>query len=380
MSKRTTVEATAIVVGTIIGAGVLGIPFVVARSGFVTGMVALVVLTAVVATMHLMLAEVAARTTGTHQLTGYAERYMGKGGKIVMMFGMILSLYGALTAYLIGISQTATEFVGFGRELWWGVAFFGVAGAAVFVGLSLVKRFEMALTFLILVVVLALAVVSGPHIDPAALTHYASSKLFLPYGVILFALLGTVAIPEAARVLHRDPKELKRAVFWGTVIPAIIYALFAFTVVGVTGGDTTEIATIGLGERLGQTATIFGSLFALFAMGTSFLTISLALLDMYHYDYKLTHVTSWLLTLAPPLIAFLLSLTSFAETLGVVGGIAGSVEGLLVIALFMKARKQGDRTPAFTVSVPNAWLACVGAVFLGGLVWTIWKILNLGVY
>ena len=379
MSKRTTLEAVAVVMGTIIGAGVLGIPFVVARAGFLTGLVTLAILTAVVVTMHLMLAEVAARTKGTHQLTGYAERYLGKKGKALMAFGMILSLYGALTAYLIGLSQSFTELIGFGKELWWGLAFFGVAGAAVFVGLSLVKRFEMALTFLILVVVLALGIASSPHIDPQALTHYASSKLFLPYGVILFALLGTVAIPEAARVLHREPEKLKRAVLWGTVIPAIVYAIFALIVVGVTGSDTTEIATIGLGLRLGQAATIFGSLFAIVAMSTSFLTIGLALLDMYHYDYGLTHVTSWLLTLTPPLIAFLFSLTSFATTLGLVGGIAGSVEGLLIVALFVKARKEGDRTPAFTVRVPTAWLWCVGAVFFGGLVWTIWKIFESGV-
>jgi len=49
------VEAISILVGTIIGAGILGIPYVVAQAGFLTGMVVLVVLSVAVILINLLL-------------------------------------------------------------------------------------------------------------------------------------------------------------------------------------------------------------------------------------------------------------------------------------------------------------------------------------
>ena len=71
-------EAVATLIGTMVGAGVLGIPYVFARAGFVTGLIDLIILGTAIVFIYLYLGEVVLRTKGNHQLTGYAEKYLGK--------------------------------------------------------------------------------------------------------------------------------------------------------------------------------------------------------------------------------------------------------------------------------------------------------------
>ena len=65
-------SAVAILFGTVVGAGVFGIPFVMAKSGFLTGILAIVIIGAIVLTTNLCLGEVVLRTPGKHQLTSYS--------------------------------------------------------------------------------------------------------------------------------------------------------------------------------------------------------------------------------------------------------------------------------------------------------------------
>ena len=94
--------ASSILIGTMIGAGLLAIPYIISQAGFWIGMLDLVIIAIILTTIHLYLGEITLRTKGFHQLTGYAERYIGKTGKKIMFIAMILGVYGALVAYLIG--------------------------------------------------------------------------------------------------------------------------------------------------------------------------------------------------------------------------------------------------------------------------------------
>ena len=70
-------EAISTFVWTIIGAGILGIPYVVAQAGLWTGIVVIVALGLVSMILYLYLGEITLRTKGFHQLTGYSEKYLG---------------------------------------------------------------------------------------------------------------------------------------------------------------------------------------------------------------------------------------------------------------------------------------------------------------
>ena len=66
--------------------------------------------------------------------------------------------------------------------------------------------------------------------------------------------------------------------------------MFAIVILGVTGGNTTELGTIGLGNQLGSFIFVLGNSFALFAMFTSFLVIALAFKETLYYDFKVDKV------------------------------------------------------------------------------------------
>jgi len=367
-------EAIAVLVGTVIGAGVLGIPYVVAKSGFLTGAIMIALLGLAIMTTNLCLGEVVLRTDGNHQLTGYAEKYLGKTGKKLMTFTMIFGIYGALIAYLIGEGEALSAIFG-ASPLHFSLMFFTFMAFVIFVGLKMIKKLELMLSFIVLTIVLLISAFAVNKIQLVNLMTFDIKNIFIPYGVILFAFLGAAAVPEMKEVLTRDRKKLKRAIIVGSLIPFFAYLIFALVVVGATGLNTTQIATIGLGNLIGDYMVVFGNLFAIFAMGTSFLTLGLALKGMYSYDYKLSHNKAWLLTCFVPLGLFLLGIKSFIGTIGITGSIAGGIEGILIISMFWKAKKLGKRKPEYSSDGSKLIGTLLITVFALGILYTIFNLL-----
>lgn len=367
-------EAIAVLVGTVIGAGVLGIPYVVAKAGFITGAIMIAVIGLAILMTNLCLGEVILRTPGNHQLTGYAEKYLGKTGKKLMTFTMIFGIYGALIAYIIGEGEALSAIFG-APPIYFSLMFFAFMAFVIFVGLKMIKRLELVLSFIVLSIVLIISAFSFNRIDIANLMTFNIRNVFIPYGVILFAFLGAAAVPEMKEVLVKQRKKLKKAIIIGSIIPFVAYLIFALVVVGATGLNTTQIATIGLGNLIGDYMIIFGNLFAIFAMGTSFLTLGLALKEMYDYDYNLSKTKAWLLTCFVPLGLFLAGIKSFIATIGVTGSIAGGIEGILIITMFWKAKKLGKRKPEYTLNKTKIVGTLLITVFVLGIIYTIYNLL-----
>src|SRR3989344_4641818 len=212
-------SAVAILFGTVVGAGVFGIPFVMAKSGFLTGILAIVIIGAIVLTTNLCLGEVVLRTPGKHQLTGYAEIYLGKIGKFIMFFAMIFGIYGALIAYTIGISQSLNAVFG-GGILFWGALFYVAASFIIFKGLKTIAVSELLLICIKSLTLLIIVVFSVVHSDFSVdkLLIFDLSKVLVPYGVILFAFLGSIAIPEMKDVLVQQKNNFKKAILIGSIL------------------------------------------------------------------------------------------------------------------------------------------------------------------
>ena len=74
---RKFLHAVAVLIGTMVGVGIYGIPFAFAKAGFWVGMVWLVGLAGIVCLFNLMFAELTLSTQGTHQVAGYANIWLG---------------------------------------------------------------------------------------------------------------------------------------------------------------------------------------------------------------------------------------------------------------------------------------------------------------
>jgi len=364
-------QAVAMLVGTTIGAGVLGIPYVVAQAGVLIGAADIIIIGAAIILLNLYLGEIVLRTKGKHQLTGYAQKYLGINGKRIMALASVFLIYGAMTAYIIGVGEAlASIFPGVSAFVF-SLLFFAAGSAIVYLGLKAVAESEFLLTSVVIIILGLITVLAlfSDQFTTANVTFIDLSKIALPYGVILFAFLGAVAIPEMSEELASRKKLLKKAIIIGGVIPIIGYAVFAAAVVGITGVETSQIATIKLGEVFGQKMIVFANLFAVFAMSTSFLALGLALKEMYNYDYNINKRLAWLAACVVPITVFVIGIKEFIPLIGLVGAVAGGVMGIMIVLMHSRAKKLGKRKPEFSIGNNRVLSALLILMFVGGIIY-----------
>jgi len=281
------------------------------------------------------------------------EKYLGNKGKWVMYGALFFSLYGALFAYIQGAGIVLVSFLGLRQELGTYI-FFMVLSLVLALQFKNFEKFQEIFTSLKVIIVVIISVVALFFIHPQHLTTIHWSHFFLPYGVILFAFVGASCIPEIEMELKNNKKLLKKAIIVGSIMPIILYIIFTFVVMSVVGlgefellGPNQRIATVALSMYSLPWLGILANILAVLAMFTSFLTISLALIEMYHYDFGISRNIAIFLTLLLPLLAVLFNLTTFILILGVTGAITGGIDGILIILMSWKAKLLGDRKPEY---------------------------------
>ncbi len=366
-------------VGTAVGAGIFALPYTFAKAGTVVGLGYLVALGAILTLVNLAYGEVVSGTEGNHQYTAYVERYLGKKWKRVALLSMCLSFYGALSAYTVEVSTLLESLLGEWVALTrvqFGLIYFVLVSSALFIGLRAVTAVDKILMIAMLGLIATFVIIGIPHVQLANLEIAHSEALFLPYGVVLFALTAASAVPDMKRVLHDQTHRLKKAILYGSLIPVIVYVVFTLVAVGITGQATTESSILGLGEILGPTALVLGAIFGCITMTTAFLVLGLALREMYQFDMKLHPSVSWLLVVVPPLLTLLLNWLSFVEILGISGAIVGGVDGILIMHMHRKFRLAQHQPSAFTVSQSLVIHALAYLVFAGGIAYETWIVLQ----
>lgn len=359
------IPAIATLVGTVIGAGFLGIPYVVAKSGFIVGIFYILIIALFMLIFKLYLGEVTLRTKGNHQLTGYAEKYLGKKGKILMSFTIIFGIYSALLAYLIAEGQSLSYiFLGnFKYSLIFSLLFWLVLSYLTFIGLKALKKYEKISMFIILLLFIIILFKYSGKINAENLSYINKENLFLPFGVILFSFLGFSAIPEVRRILITKEKLMKEVIIVGITIPLIVYLLFTFIIVGVFGTGVNEIATLTLGR--------FFSLLGVFTMFTAYFVISIAIRDMFRFDLNLGRFKGWILSIIIPLILFLIvfffKIESFITILGISGIVSGGVTGILILFMNYKAKREGNRKPEYQIKINKLIIFLLSLILILGV-------------
>ena len=371
--KLVMVEAIATITGTTIGAGFLGIPYVVARSGFAVGLLHLILLAAMIIFTNLCLSETMLRTKGIHQIPGYVKIYLGKSAKIIAIFAVIFGIYAALIAYFIGEGQVLSYIFTDSTQysLIFSFLFFVVFAVIVFSGIKALEKSETVVMFIVIAIMVVIAFVFLPSTKAENLTYVSKNPIdwFFPYGVILFSFLSFSALPEVRQEVIGNEKVLKKAVIVGTLIPLILYTLFTAAILGFAGKATPEIATIALGK--------IPSLLAVFTMFTASIALGNAIKDMFHFDLKLKKIYAFLLATVLPFVIHValtkFNLSSFVEMLDIGGAVSGGLTGILIVLTLLKARKTKikiySRKPEFTLRLPNLVYFLLLLIYVLGMIY-----------
>lgn len=363
-------KAMSTLVGTIIGVGAFAIPFVFLRGGITLGIVFLIVVGAVITMIHLMYGEIALRTKKRHRLSGYAKKYLP--GKIWIWVGVItvVSLSGALLAYLIIGGKFLSILLGSSlgeNQTIYVLIFFLFGSSVIFREKRIFADAEELFTAILIIIMFFIFIIGIPYFSFSNL-NFATidiSKSFLVYGIVFFALSGFSTVPELKEIFaeteHREDK-LKKAIIWGSLLPIVFYIVFAIMVIGISGGNTSEEAISGLG--LGNGALILGAIMGLLATITSFWALGLTLKKIFWYDYGINKNVAWAIACLMPLIMYFLGFTNFISVIATIGGVLGAIEGTIMIAVYLRAKKLGERKPEYSLNIPKPVFYIIPVTFL----------------
>lgn len=367
-------SAISMLVGTVVGAGMFGIPYVVSKVGFLIGMLYLIVLGVLVTVITLAYGEVIVRTKERFQMSGYAKKYLGIWGERVVAFSLIFGIYGALLAYTIGIGNFLHILLGRyfgGTPFIYSLVFYIISCVFLFLGLGLIERAENLLVFLLCAIVGLIFLMGVKEINFSNFTGFNLAYLFLPYGVILFAYEGSSIVPGMVDVLVKNKKKLKWAIIWGMLISFLVYALFVFIIVGITGNETSEEAIVGVGKILGHKIIIVGAILGILTISTSFFSLGLTLRDVYEEDLGMKKILAWFLVCLVPLVIFVLGARSFISVLEIVGTVTGGLQGIAILMMLKRAKEKCSCKPVYSLRIPRFLTYILYLIFGGGIIYQI---------
>ncbi|PJA38109.1 hypothetical protein CO180_04300, partial [candidate division WWE3 bacterium CG_4_9_14_3_um_filter_41_6] len=324
-------------------------PYVTAYVGYPFGFLWLVVAGLVMVAINYAYTDVVMFTGSKTplQLVGYGKVYFGKVGQTVGSLIILIGQWGAMLAYIIGIGS----FLGILFETSEYAALFSVITIIVVMfatwkNITYMSAIENILLLGMIAVIGLIAVAAFPFIKPqnlhAMLPLPTIKNFFLPYGIVLGAMSGYAVIPEVVRTARRymlTQRQLYLSVVVGTLVPFFVYVVFQYVVVGVSGNQTSIEAISGLVPYLDNGIIKLGALLGVFAMLSSFFTLSYVIKDTFEQDYHVTNIRAHLLSFAPPVLLFLVGVRSFLLALELVGVWLGTTSVIFILLLYRKATK-----------------------------------------
>lgn len=340
MKNREFLSAVAVLMSIIIGAGIFGLPYAGAQSGFLIAAIFLFISTAVMIIIHLFYGEIIYRTKEGFQLPGYVGHYLGKRAKNFIGIFAIIGFYGSVLVYVIiggnFLHVILSPFLNV--SLFFShIIFFIVSSIIVYFGLKLISGLNLLMNSLLIFIIFLFFFAGFSHIDFNNLKTIDMGSSFMIYGCALYALLGIAAIPEVRRVFaNNNKRQYKKAIVWGTILPGILYIVFIATVIGLTGKNTSTDAISGLAGILGERVVYWGALLGFLTTITSCFTLGLSMKEMYIRDFKVEKNIAWLLTCSVPVILYLLGMHNFIVVITVLGALISVVEGTVIILMYKK--------------------------------------------
>jgi len=351
---RLYIKGIGMMAGLIIGAGVFALPYAFAQAGVLWGTIHLAVSLFIVYLLHQWYGEVSFYTKGKHRFVGYVEMYLGKKAKFFSLLTTLGSYYFSLLIYAIMGGFFLTNFTSLfnGHTVeFMTLLFFACGGLMALFKVSRIAEINFYLTVPIVGFIFYLLFFSFPHIKTenffSADNLLMNKNWFLPYGVWLFSLTGFSAIPPTRDIFfNSDIKSFKRVVSISLFLAAIVYIVFIFSILGVSGQFTTVDALSGIKAVMGAKVMAIGSIIGFLAVFTSFIALAVDMKSMFRYDYKIHKFPAWLLVVIPPVIIYLKDIGGFINILAITGSAGMGILGIFVVLMrhkMVKILKMGDK-------------------------------------
>ena len=337
-------EATSIIVGHGVGAGILSVPYLAAHNSLreILWIIALGYLINIV--LHLIIAELSYNNNGAQFVSCFdAELFSGRIKKILtwLTFALLgVSVIVNVSAFLTGAAAVFRSW--FGLPDVWGMLLFYVIGAGVvFIGMKLVGICEkIAVGSMLAVIGILFVATLRSDISPLPSGWHGWNNVLAMYGMVSFSLSAVMSTPQVVKGLEGDAKRIRGAIALGLAINALlILAITLTTLAGVGTSITEDGALVDLASHLGGWVSVIGYVFTLLALATSFWANTLNLRDIVNEQTHWGLKKSWVAASLPCLCLAFLGLSSFVGFTRF-ASIIQVVTGLGIIAAYNLSRRR----------------------------------------
>lgn len=353
--------SSSILAGTILGVGLFGLPYVFSTSGFIIGLLFVIICFFLTTITHLVYGEALLRTPGEHRAPGLAKIYLGKKGYYISIIASFISLTGVLLAYLILGGQFIQNFAQiFGNNLnindatfiFWIIGAIGMTMGIRFIGIS-----EVLGIILIIILIFAYLILGLPGLKLQNFVGFNLNNFFLPYGVLLFSLSGGSAIPEIFnyfknRGISKEQINFKTPIILGSIISTILYLIF---IIGAFGLFPNKIIPVDLIPDLLTSNPILAiatNILGLVLILTSYFILGLSYRNVLFFDLKIKKVLSWIIPIFLPLVLFFFQNKGFINIIEFLGAFILAIETIITFIIHYLSQKRGSKTPAYQIKFP----------------------------
>jgi tyrosine-specific transport protein len=355
------IRGSLLIAGTAVGAGMLGIPLVTARAGFLSAFVVTLLVWIFMTLTGFLLLEVTLTLPSGANFISITRKYLGKWGGVLAAILFIFLYYFLMIAYVAAGGPLLKEMLLYSHiklsfisgEIFF-ILFSTIFGVIVAIGPRSIDRVNYVLSILLGAVFLALFWVQFEAIEPSRLEESDFSKGLFAIPVLFSAFGFHNIIPSLVTYFEREKKVLRGAIFIGTTIPLLLYLLWQLLVIGsVPSEDIVKVLDSGKSVisyladiSANRNVLLLGELFAFLAIITSVLGVSFSLVDFLGDGLGIRakgkrRVILTFLTFFPPTVAAMIRPEIFNQALGIAGGLGESlINGLIPIALYHVMEKK----------------------------------------
>lgn len=343
-SRLTFMEATSIIVGHGVGAGILAVPYLASRAPWWDFIWILAIAYTINLLLHLMIAELSLNNNGAQFVKCFEnELFTGRFKKVAtwIVFGFLaFSVLCNVASFITGSAAVFTSW--FDLPAWVGMLIYYVlAGLVVFFGMKIVgicEKYSVIAMVVVIGILFVATVTSKMNALPS--TFIVASNSMALYSTVAFSLSAVMSVPQVVKGVAGDRKKIISAIAAGTGINAFLIVVVTFmTLLGAGQAITKNGALVDLSASLGGWVSIVGYIFSLLALSTSFWANTLNMRDIIAEQTKWNLKLCWLLATLPCLILALCGMTSFVG-FARLAGIIQVLTGIGIIIAYSRSRKR----------------------------------------
>ena len=352
----TSLGGALLVAGTAIGAGMLALPVLTAAGGFLPSVVIYILCWLFMASTGLLLMEVFLWSKEEVNIVSMAGMTLGFFGKVFAWVLYLFFFYTLTVAYISGgggLVSDVFEAAGHSIPKWiYPIIFILIFAPFVVIGPKVVDRTNTLLMVGLIVSFLIFVILGVFQVQFHLLGKISWPLAFVATPVVFTSFGFQGIVPTLTNYLDRNPSKVKKAIIYGSMIPLVTYVIWEGLILGIVSLDELE-KTKALGlcavaplKNILHLPWLFrvGEFFAFFALVTSFLGVTLGLLDFLSDGLKIKknvggRILLSLIIYCPPLIFSIINPCIFLDALKYAGGLGSALLlGLLPILMVWRGR------------------------------------------